>query len=66
MKKLIIAGSSKLQERAAYWRGYFEGRGYEVIDFPSLSPKKEIMPPISPTFTSPSTKILIAPTFSSS
>lgn len=35
MKKLIIAGSSKLQERAAYWRGYFEGRGYEVIDFPS-------------------------------
>jgi len=36
MKKLIIAGSSKLQERAAYWRGYFEGRGYEVIDFPSL------------------------------
>lgn len=35
MKKLIIAGSSKLQERAAYWRGYFEGRGYEVIDSPS-------------------------------
>lgn len=34
MKKLIIAGSSKLQERAAYWRGYFEGRGYEVIDYP--------------------------------
>lgn len=35
MKKLIIAGSSKLQERAAYWRGYFEGRGYEVIDYPA-------------------------------
>lgn len=35
MKKLVIAGSSKLQERAAYWRGYFEGRGYDVIDFPS-------------------------------
>lgn len=35
MKKLVIAGSSKLQERAAYWRGYFEGRGYEVIDFPN-------------------------------
>ncbi len=34
MKKLIISGSSKLQERAAYWRGYFEGRGYEVIDYP--------------------------------
>lgn len=36
MKKLIIAGSSKLQERAAYWRGYFEGRGYEVIDYPAV------------------------------
>lgn len=35
MKKLIIAGSSKLHERALYWRGYFEGRGYEVIDWPS-------------------------------
>lgn len=35
MKKLIIAGSSKLQERAAYWRGYFEGRGYEIIDYPT-------------------------------
>jgi len=35
MKKLVIAGSSKLQERAAYWRGYFEGRGYDVIDYPS-------------------------------
>ena len=38
MKKLVIAGSSKLQERAAYWRGYFEGRGYEVIDYPGVIP----------------------------
>ncbi len=35
MKKLIISGSSKLYERAIYWRGYFEGRGYEVIDWPA-------------------------------
>lgn len=34
MKKLIISGSSKLYERALYWRGYFEGRGYDVIDWP--------------------------------
>lgn len=34
MKKLVISGSSKLHERALYWRGYFEGRGYEVIDWP--------------------------------
>lgn len=41
MKKLIIAGSAKLQERAAYWRGYFEGRGYEVIDYPGSIPCDE-------------------------
>ena len=35
MKKLVISGSSKLHERALYWRGYFEGRGYDVIDWPS-------------------------------
>lgn len=35
MKKLVISGSSKLRERALYWRGYFEGRGYEVIDWPA-------------------------------
>lgn len=34
MKKLVISGSVKLYERALYWRGYFEGRGYEVIDWP--------------------------------
>ena len=34
MKKLVISGRSKLHERALYWRGYFEGRGYDVIDWP--------------------------------
>lgn len=34
MKKLVISGSSKLYERGLYWRGYFEGRGYDVIDWP--------------------------------
>ena len=38
MKKLVITGSSKLPERCAYWRGYFEGRGYEVIDYPTSVP----------------------------
>lgn len=35
MKKLIISGSSKLHQRALYWMGYFEGCGFEVIDFPN-------------------------------
>ncbi len=41
MKKLIIAGSSKMPERTAYWRGYFEGRGYDVIDCPGAIPWDE-------------------------
>lgn len=36
MKKLIISGSSKLHQRALYWMGYFEGCGFEVLDFPTL------------------------------
>lgn len=39
MKKIVISGSSKLTEQVAYWRGYFEGRGYEVLDYPKLVPE---------------------------
>lgn len=35
MKKLIISGSSKLHQRALYWMGYFEGCGFEVLDYPT-------------------------------
>lgn len=35
MKKLVISGSAAMHGRALYWRGYFEGRGYEVIDWPA-------------------------------
>lgn len=49
MKKLIISGSTKLYERALYWRGYFEGRGYEVIDWPRpLFENEDIMSEIRP------------------
>lgn len=34
MKTVVISGSSKLPEAIAYWRGYFEGRGYQVLDYP--------------------------------
>lgn len=39
MKKIVISGSSKLTEQVAYWRGYFEGRGYEVLDYPKIVPE---------------------------
>jgi len=35
MKKLIISGSSSLHQRALYWMGYFEGCGFEVLDYPT-------------------------------
>lgn len=39
MKKIVISGSSKLTEQCAYWRGYFEGRGYEILDWPKPVPE---------------------------
>ncbi len=39
MKKIVIAGSRKLHEQIAYWRGYFEGRGFEVLDWPVPTPE---------------------------
>lgn len=39
MKKIVVSGSSKLTEQVAYWRGYFEGRGYEVLDYPKIVPE---------------------------
>lgn len=34
MKKIVISGSAKLTEQVAYWRGYFEGRGFKILDYP--------------------------------
>lgn len=39
MKKIVISGSTKLTEQIAYWRGYFEGRGYEILDYPKPVPE---------------------------
>jgi len=36
MKKLVISGSSKLQDKVNFWKNYFEQRGYNVIDYPKL------------------------------
>lgn len=34
MKKVVIAGSAKLQKEINKWINYFETRNYEVIDYP--------------------------------
>jgi|LSQX01.3.fsa_nt_gb hypothetical protein len=34
MRKIIISGSSKLQNKVKYWIKHFENNGYEILDYP--------------------------------
>lgn len=36
MKKLVISGSSKLQDKVNYWLKYFKDKNYEILDYPKL------------------------------
>ena len=36
MKKIVISGSSKLQDKVNYWLDYFKNRNYEILDYPKL------------------------------
>ena len=36
MKKIVISGSSKLQDKVRYWLEYFKNNNYEVLDYPKL------------------------------
>lgn len=36
MEKLVISGSSKLEDKVKYWVDYFENKGYQVLDYPRL------------------------------
>ena len=42
MKKIVISGSSKLQEELITWKEYFEQKGYEVIDYPKQVSKENL------------------------
>ncbi len=33
-KKIVISGSSKLQENLKYWINYFKNLNYEILDYP--------------------------------
>ena len=41
MKKVVIAGSAKLQDRIAYWIDYFEKNDYIVLDWPKAIDEKQ-------------------------
>lgn len=36
MKKVVISGSSKLQDKVNYWLNYFKNNDYEILDYPKL------------------------------
>lgn len=36
MEKLVISGSSKLEDKVKYWVDYFEDKRYQVLDYPRL------------------------------
>lgn len=34
MKKIVIAGSAKLQKEVNKWLSIFESKNYEILDYP--------------------------------
>ena len=42
MKKIVISGSSKLQEELITWKKHFEQKGYKVIDYPKQVNKENL------------------------
>lgn len=53
MKKIVIAGSAKLQDEINYWKNYFTNKNYEILDYPRpIEEEKfiELYPDIHKTF----------------
>lgn len=43
MKKIVISGSSKLQDKVNYWLKYFKNKGYTILDYPKLIEQNNYM-----------------------
>ena len=43
MKKVVIAGSVKLQQEIQNWRKFFINKGYEVLDYPKKIDETKFM-----------------------
>jgi hypothetical protein len=43
MKKVVIAGSSSLQEKIQYRKKFWEDKGYSVINYPAPIPKENFL-----------------------
>lgn len=43
MKKIVIAGSSKLQDKIKYWLEIFNKQNYEILDYPKVIDRNNFM-----------------------
>ena len=43
MRKVVISGSSKLQNKVNYWIDYFKNKNYEILDYPKLIEQENYM-----------------------
>lgn len=43
MKKVVIAGSAKLQTEVNKWRKFFESKNYEILDYPRAIEESKFM-----------------------
>lgn len=43
MKKIVIAGSAKLQKEVNYWINFFESNDYEILDYPRVIEESKFM-----------------------
>jgi len=43
MRKVVISGSSKLQNKVNYWIDYFKSKNYEILDYPKLIEQENYM-----------------------
>ena len=43
MKKVVIAGSAKLQQEVNKWLAFFESKNYEVLDYPREIEEKQFI-----------------------
>ena len=53
MKKIVISGSAKLQDKIKYWNKLFSNKNYKVLDYPKPIEKekfKELYRSIHKTF----------------
>ena len=43
MKKIVIAGSSSLQDKINYWRQYWQDHGFMILNYPHPIPKETFL-----------------------